>query len=115
MSRAQTLLLTLVHFALARLRWHTLHGAGLRRYQARRLRRIVTYADAHSPFYHRHWAGHDLQKWRTLPTVDKKTMMDNFDGFNTVGLSKDAVMEVALHAERSRDFSPTLGGYTVGL
>lgn len=115
MSRAQTLLLTLIHFALARLRWRTLHGARLWRYQARRVRRIVAHADAHSPFYHRHWVGHDLRKWRTLPTVDKKTMMDNFDGFNTVGLSKDAAMEVALHAERSRDFSPTLNGYTVGL
>jgi phenylacetate-CoA ligase len=42
-------------------------------------------------------------------------MMKNFDTFNTRGISKDEAMDVALAAERSRDFAPTLRGLTVGL
>lgn len=115
MSRLYTLLLTVYHFVAARRRWRVLRGKRLRRYQEKRAQRIVRYANEHSPFYRQHWSDHDLSKWRTLPTVDKRLMMDNFDTFNTAGLTREAAMEVALRAERSRDFSPTLGGYTIGL
>src|SRR6478736_2946336 len=115
MTRLQTLLLTIFHFIAARWRWRILRGKRLRRYQEKRARRIVRYANTHSPFYRHHWTSYDLDNWRSLPTVDKRLMMDNFDTFNTVGLKRDDAMEVALHAERSRDFTPALGGYTVGL
>lgn len=115
MNRLWSLALTIWHFLWARWRWRRLRGRRLRRWQQSRARRIVRYAAEKSPFYRRHWAGCDLEKWRTLPTVDKRLMMENFDEFNTVGLGKDAAMQVALEAERSRDFSPVLNGYTVGL
>ncbi len=115
MKRLQTLFLTIFHFIAARWRWRTLRGKRLRRYQEKRARRIVHYANTHSPFYRRHWASHNLDNWRSLPIVDKRLMMDNFDTFNTVGLKRDDAMEVAIQAERSRDFTPVLRGYTVGL
>jgi phenylacetate-CoA ligase len=115
MNRLRTLAQTIYHFIAARWRWRTLRGRRLRRYQEKRARRIVRYANERSPFYRRHWTGHDLDEWRALPTVDKRLMMDNFDEFNTAGLKREEAMEVALRAEKSRDFSPTLGGYTVGL
>jgi phenylacetate-CoA ligase len=103
------------HFVRARWRWAHLHGEALQRYQERRARRIVAYANAHSPFYRAHWAGHDLREWRALPTVDKQLMMAHFGDFNTRGISREAALDVALRAERERDFQPTLGGLTVGL
>lgn len=104
-----------VHFARARWRWNHLHGTNLERYQDQRARRIVAYTAKHSPFYRDHWAGHNLEDWRTLPTVDKQTMMDNFSTFTTRGISKESALQVALQAERSRDFRPLLDGFTVGL
>jgi putative adenylate-forming enzyme len=103
------------HFAAARWRWERLHGKRLATYQERRARAIVRFANERSPFYHDHWAGHDLVEWRALPTVDKRQMMANFARFNTIGVSADEALEVALRAERSRDFTPTLRGVTVGL
>ncbi len=50
-----------------------------------------------------------------LPTMDKAAMMADFRAYNTVGISYDDAMAVALEAERSRDFTPTLGDVTVGL
>ncbi len=101
------------HFVRTRWRWQHLHD--LESYQDQRARQVVSYTAAHSPFYRSLWSGHDLQDWRSLPTVDKRAMMDNFSTFTTRGISKESAMEVALQAERSRDFSPLLDGLTVGL
>ncbi len=43
-----------------------------------------------------------------LPIVDKRTMLADFAGFNTFGVPLDRALDVALEAERSRDFRPTL-------
>ncbi|MDQ5824546.1 MAG: adenylate cyclase [Chloroflexota bacterium] len=113
--QALTLPLIVAHFIRARWRWHYLRGARLRRYQERRARQIVAYAQKRSPFYRWHWAGHNTLRWRSLPPVNKQLMMDNFGRFNTRGVSKDEAMSVALRAETTRDFSPTVRGLTVGL
>ena len=113
MNRAASLIAA--HFVRARWRWHTLRGPLLARYQDRHARQIVAFARRHAPFYAEHWRGHDPADWQCLPTIDKRLMMDNFDRFNTRGVGRDAAMAVALGAERSRDFRPTLGDLTVGL
>jgi len=51
----------------------------------------------------------------TLPLMEKATLMGDFAGFNTRGLSLEEVLPLARQAEVSRDFSPTLGDITVGL
>ncbi|HLL80640.1 MAG TPA: F390 synthetase-related protein [Ktedonobacteraceae bacterium] len=103
------------HFARARWRWKHLRGEALKRYQERRARAMVAYAERNSPFYRDHWAGQNLRDWRALPTVDKQLMMAHFDTFNTRGIGRDEAMRVALEAERSRDFRPVIRGLTVGL
>jgi phenylacetate-CoA ligase len=103
------------HYVRANWRWHHLHGAALELYQNQRAQQLLAYVERRSPFYRQHWSGHDLRDWRHLPTVDKQTMMAHFDSFNTRGISKEAAMEAALQAERSRDFSPHIAGLTVGL
>ena len=53
--------------------------------------------------------------WGKLPVMDKESMMANFNRLNTVGLDRDRALEIAVAAERSRDFSPTYRGVSVGL
>ena len=106
---------TLGHFLAARRRWRDLSGERLVAFQDARARATVRFVAARSGFYREHWAGHDLERWGALPTVDKAAMMGHFDRFNTVGVRKDAALEVALRAERDRNFSPTIGPLTVGL
>lgn len=103
------------HYVRAQWRWRTLRGARLHAYQEQRAQQIATYAAQHSPFYRRHWHGHHLAEWRTLPTVDKQLMMANFDQFNTRGVPLADAMAVAIRAEQVRDFLPTVAGLTVGL
>ncbi|MFT5467841.1 MAG: putative adenylate-forming enzyme [Verrucomicrobiales bacterium] len=77
----------------------------------RHLRRIVPF----SPYLQDRFGALPLESWRELPTIGKVEMMENFDRLNTVGLRKNEAFENALKAEETRDFSPTIGKYTVGL
>lgn len=104
--------------------WHyavTRHGRrfrsreALETWQDRRVRAHVGRVAARSSFYRGHWGSMALSEWTRFPLIDKVTMMANFDTLNTVGFSLDRVMAVALEAETSRDFSPTVGSLTVGL
>ncbi|HEX2831510.1 MAG TPA: F390 synthetase-related protein [Thermoanaerobaculia bacterium] len=100
-------------FLAARRQFRSLRGEALARYQNERARSIVDYARAHSPFYRQHLDA--SVDWRTLPTIDKQSMMASFDTFNTRGVRRDDAMAVALRAERDRNFAPTIDGLTVGL
>ena len=96
-------------FSRYALRFHS--RSRLEAWQARRLAcfmgQVMPRGQRFSGLRHRH-----LQ---SLPLMDKSTLMGDFAGFNTRGLSLEQVLPVALEAERSRDFSPTFGDITVGL
>lgn len=64
-----------------------------------------------SPFYR------DLARTplAALPRMDKASLMENFSAINTCGLDYDRALEVALRAEKTRDFSPLIGKVSVGL
>jgi phenylacetate-CoA ligase len=106
---------TLRHFVGAKLRWATLQGDALKRYQDVRAQEMVRWANQHSEFYRFHWQGYDQNDWSNLPTVDKQLMNEHFDTFNTAGISTEQALQTALYSERERDFAPTIGSNTVGL
>lgn len=64
-----------------------------------------------SPYF-KPWTSRPLGEW---PIMDKTLMMRHFDTMNTVGLRLDEVLACAQEAERTRDFEPRLGNFSVGL
>jgi putative adenylate-forming enzyme len=108
-------LASLAWFVAARWRFHRLRGSRLLEFQDHQARQTVHHALRRSPFYGRLFADRKPAEWATLPTVDKRAMMDSFDTFNTHGISRDEAMTVALRAETERNFRPTIRGLTVGL
>lgn len=103
--------------------WRTRYGPGARArtraaleaYQARAVERHLRRVLPRSPFYRRHFAGRPLTDWAAAPTINKQVMLAHFDALNTVGVRYDEALALALRAEHSRDFAPTLRGVTVGL
>ncbi len=91
------------------------HRQALEAWQNKQVTAYLKAVLPNSPFYRSHYKDHDLTQWQQLPTINKSVMMANFDRLNTVGITQSAAMTVARQAETSRDFSPTLQGYTVGL
>lgn len=63
-----------------------------------------------SPFY-----SSILSKGLRIPVIDKKFFMTKFDSINTRGVKKEKAFEIALQAEKSRDFESTINGVSVGL
>lgn len=102
-------------FVGARLRFRLLRGPALAAYQNARARRLLEFAARHSPFHAQRFQGHDINRWRQLPAIEKQDMMKNFSSYNTAGILLEAAMQVAVEAEESRVFTETMSGLTVGL
>ena len=97
----------------AQARWGLRFGdrQALLGWQQRRIEWFLRTALPAVPFYREH-AGAALDR---LPIVDKATVRANFVTFNSRGIELDRALDVALAAERDRDFAPTIDGVTVGL
>ena len=85
----------------------------LERFQQRKWRKFRKKVLQRSPFYQ------DLARQNVelgaFPLMNKVQFMANFDAINTLNISQEAAMNLALQAETERDFSPELHGATVGL
>ena len=103
-------------FWLLRAYWRTRRlnfatRAALEEHQSRRLKHFLDTLCKQSSYFAR-FRGLPLS---LLPIMDKSIMLANFDSMNTVGLKFSEVMDVAMRAEKSRDFSSMIGSITVGL
>ncbi|MGG4775518.1 F390 synthetase-related protein [Paenalcaligenes sp. Me52] len=83
----------------------------LEQYQQQQLQRFMSRVLVKSPYFSA-YVGQPLSAW---PLMNKASMMAQFDQMNTAGLSRDVLLENALQAERSRDFSQLVSKYSVGL
>lgn len=112
MKRLSLILLFIQTYISAR--WCTYHLSKkkIHKLQQRKLKRLQNFLSKHSPYFHS-WAN---QPWSQWPMMDKTLMMERFDEMNTAHIELSQAMELALKAEETRDFSPTLAGnITVGL
>lgn len=83
--------------------------AGLRAKRWRKLRRVLL----QSPYYHDLAAAHTPHA--DYPLMDKSSFMANFSKINTQGIDRNAAFDLAIEAEKSRDFTPMINGVTIGL
>lgn len=102
---------TVAAFAQARWGGRFASRDALTRWQQARIRTFLADHASRASFYST-YSGAALAD---LPIVDKATVVANFAAFNTKSISLDQARATALAAERSRDFSPTIDGVTVGL
>lgn len=85
--------------------------AALEHHQQRKLSRFISTRLTHSPYF----APYVREPFSTWPTMSKAVMMAHFDEMNTAQLKLADVLACALDAERTRDFSRTVKGCSVGL
>ena len=64
-----------------------------------------------SPFYQSFIGG----SFRNFPVLEKKDFLKNFDLINTKSIKYSDAVKVALKAENTRNFKPSIKGITVGL
>ncbi|WP_108127402.1 F390 synthetase-related protein [Saccharospirillum mangrovi] len=99
------------HFLATRWR-HFPSRPALEDWQQKQLKRHLNWVCRHSPLY-RDFLGKPLDEF---PLMNKATMMAQFDQLNTRGLRRDELFDLALNAEKTRDFSRSnIADVTVGL
>jgi putative adenylate-forming enzyme len=87
----------------------------IEKYQLKKARAIVKHAVKYSEYYRKLFKNHDLNDVWSLPTTNKKVMMENLTEFNTVNLTKKEILNFCLDVEKSRDFSKRLKGISIGM
>jgi putative adenylate-forming enzyme len=55
------------------------------------------------------------QPLANFPIITKTEFMDNFDHINTVKITQKSALDIALQAEKTRNFSSMINGITIGL
>lgn len=83
-------------------------------YQETKWQSFVQSTLSKSTFYRPYIQGGKVDR-HGLPIIDKAIFMDQFNQINTVGIDRDAAMDLAVKAESSREFDSTIDGITVGL
>lgn len=78
------------------------------------MRKHTKFVRKNSPFYARHWKGLKDEQWDEFPLIDKSIMMEHLEDLLTVRLDVDKARSLADNAEKSRDFSPKIGPYSIG-
>ena len=82
--------------------------------QRKAIKRHIKFVRKNSPFYARHWEGLSDDEWSKFPIIDKSIMMDNLGDLLTVRLDVNYAKQLADKAEKTRDFSPKIGPYSIG-
>lgn len=85
------------------------------RYQVDRAHNIVQYAVRYAPFFARFYQDHDLEDVWNLPVFNKALLMSNLSDCNTLGLTRQELLDFCLHVEQTRDFSLRLHDLNVGM
>lgn len=90
----------------------------LERYQEKKVLQFLKKLPKHLyyfKYYQEQGVSISLEHWRSYPVIDKTFLMNHFDRLNLPGISREEAFTLALKAEETRNFSPTLHGVTVGL
>ena len=106
-------LLTLYYYMRTKYALRFISRVQLEKFQQKNLIRFLRKIKKQSPFYiqtNANWK--DLSTW---PVMNKERLMNNFDTLNTAHIALSQAVQVAQKAEKTRDFTPKIGPYSVGL
>lgn len=111
MSRLFDAISLIGYYAAARRAQTLRNRAELMAHQQRQWKKLRSHVFDDAPFY----AACREQDFDALPIIEKHLWMKRFDEINTVGITLVQALALATEAERTRDFSPSLNGISVGL
>jgi putative adenylate-forming enzyme len=105
----------LLFYLLCKIRFRYYNVKQIKEYQLLRSRELSIYVFANSRFFRRLYSDSDLNDPSSLPLVNKRMMMENLTDYNTVGLTKEEIMEFCLDVYSKSNFNKRLKGLNVGL
>ena len=85
----------------------------LEKYQKKKIKKQIDFIKSNSKYFKKYYSS--ATSLSDFDIMNKKIMMDNFDEMNTVNISKDDALRIAMNGERTRDFEEKCNGISVGL
>jgi len=104
-----------IFYFLSKYRFKFWSEKNIKKYQEKKCKEMVKYAIRHSPFFKKYYNHYNANKFSSLPIMNKKIMMHNLAEYNTLKLSKDELINFALHVEETRNFSIRFNGINIGM
>ena len=104
-----------VFYLACKFRFKYFSSQQIKKYQQQKAQNIVAYAVGNSEFFKNFYSKAHTTNFHSLPTINKKLMMDNIGDYNTVGLSKNEILDFCLDVEKTRDFTQRLHGMNIGM
>lgn len=86
----------------------------LEKYQEKMLLKQMKYIKENSEYF-KDIKADSIEDLKSIPLMDKKVMMENFNKLNCVGIDRDKALEIAINGEKSRNFDEKLNNISVGL
>lgn len=86
----------------------------LEKYQEKMILKQMKYIKNNSEYF-KDIKADSIEDLKSLPLMDKKVMMENFNKLNCVGIDRDKALEIAINGEKSRNFDEKLNNISVGL
>jgi putative adenylate-forming enzyme len=105
----------LLFYLLCKYRFRFYSSDQIEKYQKNKIKSTVKYAVDNSVFFSKKFKGLDANNFPSFPTTNKEEMMDSLTEYNTVGLTKEAILKFCLEIEKSRDFSKRLNNLNIGM
>jgi putative adenylate-forming enzyme len=105
----------LIFYFLCKYRFRFYSKTKIKKYQDNKKRFVLESAVKNSKFFRSYYKDFDFGSFSSLPTINKRIMMQNLSDYNTVGLKKEQIIDFCLEVEKSRDFSRRLEGFNVGM
>ncbi|MCK5046138.1 MAG: hypothetical protein KAS22_06135, partial [Candidatus Heimdallarchaeota archaeon] len=102
-------------FFSCRRRFKRMNSTQLKEFQAKKGKEIVEFVVKNSPFFKEYYADSDLNDVWNLPIVNKKIMMDNLTDYNTVGLTKEDLVNFLDKIEQEKNYSERFHGFNVAM
>lgn len=84
-------------------------------YQLKEAQKLVKFIVSKSTFFSEYFRTADLSAVWTLPTVNKRIMMENLTAYNTVGLTKEELLAFTTRVEKEERYGERLKGFNVAL
>lgn len=87
----------------------------LHAFQEKKVIQHSAFLKENSPYFAKFPAITNMEEFQELPIMNKSVMMEHFNAMNTLGLDKEKALKIAIKSEKSRNFTPTYNGISVGL
>lgn len=87
----------------------------LHAFQEKKVIQHMAFLKENSPYFAKFPAITNMEKFKELPIMNKSVMMEHFNTMNTLGLDREEALKIAIKNEKSRNFTLTYNGISVGL